>query len=88
MLFALFSLSTFVPRVHNSGGKNKQTNLGSLSTNHGTCSNYRGVIAFFTTMHLELKTKYDEAVKIITFIVSPPLSICLFIILCDKMRKA
>jgi len=88
MLFALFSLLTFVLRAHNSGGKKNQTNLGSLSTNHGTGSNYRGVIAFFTTMHLELKTKYDEAVKIISCIISPPLSICLFIILCDKMRKA
>lgn len=66
----------------------EKKNLGSLSTNHGTGTNYIGGIVFFTTMHLELKTKFDEAVKIISCIISLPLSICLFIILCDKMRKA
>lgn len=41
----------------------EKKSLGSLSTNHGTGTNYVRGIVFFTTMHLELKTKSDEASK-------------------------
>ena len=53
-LFAFFSVLTFVLTVLSNGGKN----WGGLAQIKAVVPNYMGVIAFFTTTHLELKKNF------------------------------
>lgn len=62
MLLAFFSVLTFAMTVHSNGGENCRT----LAPNQGSGTKPLGVIAFFTTRHLEQKKKKKEFLDVIT----------------------